>query len=44
MSKNYLVDSHCHLDFPEYAGQLDDVVARAGKEIINTQDLVSARE
>jgi len=30
MSKHYLVDSHCHLDFPEYASQLDDVVARAG--------------
>ncbi|HSS14302.1 MAG TPA: TatD family hydrolase, partial [Rhizomicrobium sp.] len=26
-----MVDSHCHLDFPEYAGQLDDVVARAGE-------------
>ncbi|HWF63529.1 MAG TPA: TatD family hydrolase [Rhizomicrobium sp.] len=24
-----LVDSHCHLDFPEYAGKLDDVMARA---------------
>ena len=24
-----LVDSHCHLDFPDYAGQVDDVVARA---------------
>jgi TatD DNase family protein len=24
-----LVDSHCHLDFPEYADQLDQVVARA---------------
>jgi TatD DNase family protein len=24
-----LVDSHCHLDFPDFAGQLDDVVARA---------------
>ena len=24
-----LVDSHCHLDFPQLAGQLDDVVARA---------------
>ena len=24
-----LVDSHCHLDFPEYAGKLDAVVARA---------------
>ena len=27
---SFLVDSHCHLDFPEYANQLDDVVARAG--------------
>lgn len=24
-----LVDSHCHLDFPDYAGQVDDVLARA---------------
>ena len=24
-----LVDSHCHLDFPDYAGQVDAVVARA---------------
>jgi len=24
-----LVDSHCHLDFPELAAELDDVVARA---------------
>jgi TatD DNase family protein len=30
MPENYLVDSHCHLDFPEYADQLDQVVARAG--------------
>ena len=26
-----LVDSHCHLDFPEFEGELDDVVARAGE-------------
>jgi len=25
----FLVDSHCHLDFPELASQQDDVVARA---------------
>ena len=25
----FLVDSHCHLDFPDYAGQVDQVVARA---------------
>jgi TatD DNase family protein len=24
-----LVDSHCHLDFPDYAGKVGDVVARA---------------
>lgn len=25
-----LVDSHCHLDFPDFGDDLDDVVARAG--------------
>ncbi len=24
-----LVDSHCHLDFPDFAGELDAIVARA---------------
>lgn len=24
-----ITDSHCHLDFPDFAGELDDVVARA---------------
>ena len=24
-----LVDSHCHLDFPDFENELDDVVARA---------------
>ncbi len=24
-----LVDSHCHLDFPDFAGQQDDLIARA---------------
>ena len=24
-----LVDSHCHLDFPDFAEELDDVVQRA---------------
>ena len=25
-----LTDSHCHLDFPDFAGELSDLVARAG--------------
>src|ERR1700726_2917231 len=24
-----LIDSHCHLDFPDFAGELDAVMARA---------------
>ena len=26
---SFLVDSHCHLDFPDYAGQVDQVMTRA---------------
>ncbi|MBO6950205.1 MAG: TatD family hydrolase [Rhodospirillales bacterium] len=26
-----LIDSHCHLDFPDFGEELDDVVARAGR-------------
>ena len=29
MSLPPLVDSHCHLDFPDFAGQTDTIVARA---------------
>lgn len=29
MTEPALVDSHCHLDFPDFEGQLDDVIARA---------------
>ena len=29
MTSPELVDSHCHLDFPEFAAELDAVVARA---------------
>ena len=25
-----LVDSHCHLDFPDFGAELDAIVARAG--------------
>lgn len=28
-TKPFLVDSHCHLDFPDFADELDDIVARA---------------
>ena len=31
-----LVDSHCHLDFPDFADELDDVVARAGEAGVAT--------
>src|ERR1044072_6979944 len=27
---SFLVDSHCHLDFPDYAGKVDEVMARGG--------------
>jgi TatD DNase family protein len=26
----HLVDSHCHLDFPDFDGELPDIIARAG--------------
>ncbi|MBM3572990.1 MAG: TatD family deoxyribonuclease, partial [Alphaproteobacteria bacterium] len=26
-----LVDSHCHLDFADFGGELDEIVARAGR-------------
>ena len=29
MGKPMLVDSHCHLDFPDYAGSVGDVIVRA---------------
>lgn len=31
MSLPRLVDSHCHLDFPDFEEELDDTVARAGQ-------------
>lgn len=36
-----LVDSHCHLDFPDFATELDDVVARAGAAGIGTMITIS---
>ncbi len=29
MQKQFLVDSHCHLDFPDFENELDEIIARA---------------
>ncbi|HZS63808.1 MAG TPA: TatD family hydrolase [Xanthobacteraceae bacterium] len=38
-----LVDSHCHLDFPDFAAELDDVVARARAQDIARMVTISTR-
>ena len=38
-----LVDSHCHLDFPDFAGELDAVVARARAAGIGRMVTISTR-
>ena len=38
-----LVDSHCHLDFPDFASELDDVVARARAAGIGRMVTISTR-
>jgi TatD DNase family protein len=38
-----LVDSHCHLDFPDFAAELDAVVARAGAAGIGRLVTISTR-
>ena len=38
-----LVDSHCHLDFPDFASELDDVVARARGVGIGRMVTISTR-
>jgi TatD DNase family protein len=38
-----LVDSHCHLDFPDFANELDEVVARAGVADIARMVTISTR-
>ncbi len=38
-----LVDSHCHLDFPDFAAELDQVVARAAAAGVGTMVTISTR-
>ena len=38
-----LIDSHCHLDFPEFAPELDDVVARAKSAGVGTMLTIGTR-
>ncbi len=38
-----LVDSHCHLDFPDFADELDQVLARAGAADVGLMVTISTR-
>jgi TatD DNase family protein len=38
-----LVDSHCHLDFPDFADELDRIVFRAGEAGVGTMVTISTR-
>jgi len=38
-----LVDSHCHLDFPDFAGDLDGIVARAAAAGVGRMVTISTR-
>jgi TatD DNase family protein len=38
-----LVDSHCHLDFPDFAAELDAIVARAGAAGVARMVTISTR-
>ena len=38
-----LIDSHCHLDFPDFAPEIDAVVARAREAGIGRMVTISTR-
>ncbi len=38
-----LIDSHCHLDFPDFAGEIEDVVARAQAAGVERMVTISTR-
>jgi TatD DNase family protein len=38
-----LVDSHCHLDFPDFADEVEEVVARAGRAGVGLMVSISTR-
>jgi TatD DNase family protein len=38
-----LVDSHCHLDFPDFGAELDAIVARAGANSVGFMVTISTR-
>jgi len=38
-----LVDSHCHLDFPDFAQEVEEVVARAGRAGVGLMVTISTR-
>ena len=38
-----VVDSHCHLDFPDFADELDDVIRRAGNAGVGLMVTISTR-
>lgn len=43
MADNFLVDSHCHLDFPDFKSELDAVVERARESGIGRMVTISTR-
>ncbi len=38
-----ITDSHCHLDFPDFEGQLDDIVARAAEAGVSRMVTICTR-